>query len=84
MRPFLDASVMLAAAGSRNGSSRLTTANGGQSDQNSVYCGIFSNSPPLRADWWATMPATVMFSAHAMLTSGVRPLRMDVTNSSHR
>lgn len=38
----------------------------------SVYCGIFINSPFFNADWCATMPDTVMFSAQAIFTSGVR------------
>ncbi len=36
------------------------------------YCGIFSNSPPLRADWWATMPGTVRLSAMTTSTRGFR------------
>lgn len=38
----------------------------------SRYCGIFSNSPSLSADWWATMPETVRFRAMPMSTSGLR------------
>src|SRR5690349_13661327 len=30
-------------------------------------CGIFINSPPLSADWWATMPGTVNASASCTL-----------------
>lgn len=38
----------------------------------SLYWGIFMRSPPLRADWCAMMPETVMLSAWAMSTSGFR------------
>ena len=48
------------------------------------YWGIFRSSPSLRADWWATMPETVMFKATAMSTSGFRSARMAVTNSFMR
>ena len=50
----------------------------------SLYCGIFISSPPLSADWWATMPATVMFNACAMSTHGLRFRRMASTNSLMR
>ena len=37
-----------------------------------MYCGIFINSPSFSADWWATMPATVMVNARAISTIGFR------------
>lgn len=49
-----------------------------------LYCGIFISSPSCKADWWDTMPATVMFSAMTTSTSGWRSWRMAVMNSSVR
>src|SRR5438270_419788 len=39
-----------------------------------------SVSPSFRADWCATMPGAVMFSAAAMSTSGLRSSRLGVSN----
>ena len=43
--------------------------------------GTLKISLPFRADWWATMPGTVMFRAMAMSTIGLRSSRIAVTNS---
>jgi hypothetical protein len=48
------------------------------------YCGIFIHSPPLRADWWAMMPARVMLSASPMCTMGLRSSRIDSSPACER
>ncbi|MCE5327186.1 MAG: hypothetical protein LLG01_12330 [Planctomycetaceae bacterium] len=55
-----------------------------RSHSGSEYCGIFIGWPSFIADWWATIPQTVMFNACATSTSGRRLVRIVSTNWEFR